>query len=479
MAYIQDIPEDDEKKKEQGPAPLTQAGTTISGATPPTATAPVAAGPVATPTTGAPRAGSFTNLSQYLTQNAPQAEQLGQQVGQFVQGKVAGAKSSIQAAQEQFNKRVSEQTVQQDPNLIQSIKSAPQNVINDPAQAAAAKRMREGFYEGPQNLAEMDDLYTDAARNITESERLAESLRNEATRKEIFSTAGIADRATLGKNILNNLLLGKNVEGVTAAASEIPGLRGQLTAAEQLAVQKAQAARATTQATAKDFQTQLLEKGAFLDQFLGDIKTREGQVATGQATDLLMKDLKKTLAQGSAAKFTPEQLALLKTTQADYNTLMKNSAAYKKEQYKAALDTRNNQNRQMIRDAFVKAVPGGTDLFQYFPIEMISNLISRINPRAYADLKKKLIAAPSASSFTSPYDSIVEESALQNPYATQVAEHTQRTQEEESKAAALAQLLGVPITRPLAPGQIERVNPAHFNMAQALANLDKLRKGVK
>lgn len=504
MAFLYEQPTDDEQNKaQQGPVPISQAGTMISGTPGSDTTVSSPSAPAATPTNPVQqRAGTFTNLSQYLQQNAPQSAALTQQVGDFIKKKTDTASSAINKARETFNTRSTQGTVNLNQDLLNQVKQDASQVVKDPTKTQQFKQMRDAVYGGPGNLADIGEDYTKASSAITDAERIAQSLGTEASRRDIFQTTGVTDRATLGKNILNNLLLGKNVEQLKPLIDPISGLRGQLGNVEAEAKSKAEAGKNISESTRQNVQEQLTKKDAFVDQYLRDISQRMGKVATGRSAELTTQAIKNTLAQGTKAKLTPEEQQILGMSQKQYDDLLAGVQSYKTEAHNAEVARLTNDRPfsrlspildQMLLDQHLASGTGRLPNGMY-RVDLNANQVGsrdgyypnwvEMTPEQYAqhlgikNLPPAIVARP-AELFETPYDDLRSAIQVNNPYAQELAADPQQTQIEQLKLSALSDLLGIPLSRPNAPGAINNIDPINFDIIKALNDVLALRKGVK
>ena len=265
---------------------------------------------------------NFVGIKQYLDQNKQQSDKLAKNVGGYVESKGQQAQEAIGQSQQQYNQAVAQGTVQKNQQLIDQAKQDAASVASDEAKKAEFQKMRDAQYQGPETL-QQSDFYQPVAQSLTEAQRAADNTQTVSGRNELLSSLQQSNtgKSSAGATMLDNALLGasstaKDVFG--QAREKVGALQGQLSAAEQEAVNKANAAKSETEAA----------RQAVLDSFAGENSVQANLekelVARSQS---LINQSKQQADQTAAAlkasaQLNDNQLKLLGITKQQYNELL-------------------------------------------------------------------------------------------------------------------------------------------------------------
>lgn len=195
----------------------------------------------------------FTNLSSYLTANAPQIQAEGNQITGSLAGQYGQVTGAIDQAGTAFNDKVNAGYAPLNQGVIDSFNANPTAVANDPTQAAAFKGMYGDAYTGPANF-ESTPEYLGLSGQVQGAVSNAQNLQTPEGIQGYFSSG--SPTYTKGMGTLDSSLIQGNpdvVSQIKTAAQPFANLPGYLTsavtsgnAAAQAAAQQAQAAKAAT-----------------------------------------------------------------------------------------------------------------------------------------------------------------------------------------------------------------------------------------
>ncbi len=163
---------------------------------------------------GGTASGSFTNLQRYLDAN--ESLKFGQQVAGRVGQDVDKAVQGQQQADSQFTQKVDQSTISEDPEVVAQIRNNPQALAADEAKKSAVFKMRDAQYQGPKNLVDESELYSQAYNPTNRATTVGTQVGNESGRKayldeQFGAKAGRYDY-TGGQKKLDNYLI-QNDEG--------------------------------------------------------------------------------------------------------------------------------------------------------------------------------------------------------------------------------------------------------------------------
>lgn len=269
----------------------------------------------------------FTNITQYLQENAPQAQNLANRVGGIVQGQGNEASEAITGAQDSFNQDVQSNTVQYNQELANQAASQEFQGFQDQAQADEFRRMVNAQYQGPQNL-ESTDYYNPAAQSVQKAQSTAQLIDSDAGRKQLLSQIQQGKRANAGVTSLNNLLLSNSPEAKQILEQSRTGISDLDERLAQIAQQSgldAEQAKALTAQTKQQIQNQFLSDQGVVNQFKTDVDARTQQAI--QEAQAKQDAVKQAIAQN--ASLTDEQLNYLGVTKDQYNQLLADRNYYR------------------------------------------------------------------------------------------------------------------------------------------------------
>lgn len=249
MAFVSDSsPDQQNQNQTPGQNPLSQQ-------------APITSAPNASSAKGATGQPSntgpsqpFTNLSSYLTANAPQIQAEGQQIAGGLNQQYGQVTGAVDQAGTNFNSQVSAGYTPLNQGVLDTFSSNPTTVANDPTQASAFKGMYGDSYTGPTSFESTPD-YLNLSGQVQSAVTNAQNLQTPAGIQGYFSAS--SPTYTQGMGTLDAALLQGNpdvVSNIQAAATPFQNLPGYLSsavtnnnAAVQAATQQAQAAKAAAQ----------------------------------------------------------------------------------------------------------------------------------------------------------------------------------------------------------------------------------------
>lgn len=199
MAYQQSFNDDDEEKKQQGQSNeqvLSSESQSIN-------TAPGSTTPSTQP---AQKGSGYTNLSQYVEANRPQAAGMAEKIAQGIDTQAQQQKSNIQSFQADASKRAQEATVQ-DKGVVDSLASSPDKFAQQQWQDLF--KQQTAGYKGPQSAEELGSYQNVAGKQ----QRLDSSVQalgtNEGRAQAAKETFKPLDaQYNQGENLLDTFLLG-------------------------------------------------------------------------------------------------------------------------------------------------------------------------------------------------------------------------------------------------------------------------------
>jgi len=296
-----------------GPVQLSQSGGSIEGAQ---GSAGNEAAQAASTSSQNGGGAGFTNISQYLQQNADQAGKLANKVGGYVTGQGDTARSTLNDSTGKFNKVVDDNTVQFNQGLFNEVNQSAAQVAADQAKAADVTKQRTAEYKGPSTF-EDTEFYNPAYQAIETAKTSGANTQTDEGRKQLLSQIQQSKRANAGVTSLNNLLLSNDENArniLNQANAGLSDLDQRLLDASNAAKARAAAAGETTAATKKAANESL---GNTLGGFKTDVDARTSQtLAQAKAQQDAVK-----AALSQSAVLNADQLKNLGITQAQYDAL--------------------------------------------------------------------------------------------------------------------------------------------------------------
>lgn len=250
MAFVSDPNAQDPTQGQQGTTsnPLSQQA-------PITSAPPAGAGKAAvTPSSSTPTQ-PFTNLQTYLSANAPQIQQEGQQIAGNLTNQYGQVQNDINAGQNTFNGQVSGGYTPMDQSTLDAFNASPTAVAGNPDQSKSFTGMYGDTYTGPANF-ETSPVYGNLSGEVQNAVSNAQGLQTPSGISSYFSST--SPNYTAGMGTLDSALLQGNpdvVSNIQSAAqpfNTLPGYLGSVvTGADNNVVsarQQAEAAKAAAQA---------------------------------------------------------------------------------------------------------------------------------------------------------------------------------------------------------------------------------------
>lgn len=281
----------------------------------------------------------FTNLSSYLTANAPQVAQMGADIAGKLNTDYNATSGAIDSAKTSFTDRVNSGYTPYDQSLVDSFNTNPAAVAADPTKAASFKGMYNDRYTGPGNFQDAPE-YADLSGKVQKSGAFANQVSTLPGLQSYLSSQ--SPTYTQGQATLDSALLQTNpdaVKTISDAAAPFKNLPGYLdqtvaagNAASQNASTQAQQAKTAAQTAAGDFSTNFAKTNN--EQFKG---------MADQATNynLLMNSATAKINNGDYANLTPEEAKLVGYNPAVTNLIQKYPTIF---QSQAELKPINFQN---------------------------------------------------------------------------------------------------------------------------------------
>jgi hypothetical protein len=338
MAYVLNNGQnqDDDEQQGQGvgqPVQLAGQNSVMSG-TGSASSNPSAAANV--PKRAASSGTGFTNISQYLDQNASQAQGLANQVGDYVKGQGDVAKSALDQVETNFNTRVDLNTVKYNQEQAQQAAQNAAAFAQDDKNVEAFKKMRDAQYQGPLTLQDDTENYMAATNAVNKAKQVAQDVQSEQGRKDILGQIQAGRNTTAGVNTFNNLLLAGDEarNTIQQSADGLGELETRLSSTAESAAAKAAAAKAETEATRNSIISQFGGDGTnSVDTLYKSLQDKTNKFITN--TDSLNQSALNNFKNGKA--LSAEQLRVLGITNAQYNELLAQNnylkSAYGQNQY--------------------------------------------------------------------------------------------------------------------------------------------------
>lgn len=222
MAYVQD-PNDQGMQGAQAPtqSPLNQMPATSTGG----GTAPVTSSGAGSPqgaaavpnTTKAP---PVQNLQAYLTANAPQSVQMGQNIANNLTSQANKVTGDINADQAAFDQQVQSSNTAPNQDLVSRAAASPTDFVQNPDDVAAFQAQENANYTGPDSFE--SSTYAPALNTeVANAQQLAPDLTKPGAVQQL--ARGQEQNPTTGMSNLDSLLLQETPEALTPiTAAEKP-----------------------------------------------------------------------------------------------------------------------------------------------------------------------------------------------------------------------------------------------------------------
>lgn len=226
MAYVQD-----QTDQTQQAAPMSQAPQTSSGGVAGAAVSGVSGAPGGQGATSVPnstQAPPVQNLQAYLTANAPQAVQMGQNIGNNLSTQANQVTGDINADQAATDQQIQAQNVAPNQSLINSAASNPSQFVQDPNNVAAFQQQENASYNGPTTYESTPD-YTTLQNEVTNAQNNAPDINKPGGVQQLVT--GQEQNPTMGEENLDTLLLQENPDAlatISKAESAYPNLGAAL-----------------------------------------------------------------------------------------------------------------------------------------------------------------------------------------------------------------------------------------------------------
>lgn len=313
MAYV---PGSAQKKEEedQTPNPLAQQApvTTSSG---------IGAGPASKGTASSQGPSQpFTNLSSYLSANAPQIQAQGDKIASDLTSQYGQTKSSIDTAAQDFRNKISQGYQAPNQALIDEATSNPTQFASDPDKVKAFQSQFNFDYQGPEDFTSQDN-YSNLLNSVQGSSEEA-NLVNSIPGLQTYLQKG--KNTTRGQNVLDTVLLQGNPEAYTKvqeAAKPFNTLSDYLGTTTQSLNQEASQAKSADQAQADAVRNRFLGESGILPTTQNSINTKV-QGAQTQAEKNL-NDITAALTN-YRGNVSDEILSQLGVSREDWNLLKQN-----------------------------------------------------------------------------------------------------------------------------------------------------------
>jgi hypothetical protein len=249
----------------------------------------------------------FTNLQAYLTANAPQINNQGQQVANQLSTQYGQATGAVDQAAQNVQGQVTSGTTAPDQALVNQAAQNPTQFVTDPNNVAAFQKQLAGGYSGPANM-EGTTQYGTAAKAVQDAVTQANQVGTTSGLENYVR--GTETNPTQGESMLDTVLLQGNpnaMQTVQNAAQPFAGLNdylGQATTKTDAQIQKA-INDAQTQAQA--VQAQFTGAGGVVPAWEQGIQANvTAQQAQAQQQAALDKQV--LTSQGIPAGTTPAQM---------------------------------------------------------------------------------------------------------------------------------------------------------------------------
>lgn len=266
----------------------------------------------------------FIDLSQYLSENQPQVNQLSGKVGNFIEDQSKNAYNAINQAQQGFTNDANANTITENTGLVNQATSNPIGFVgastdtNPNSNLQSLLAQENATYKGPTDF-NTSKYYAPADSAVQQAVQYGNDIGNSAGQTALIQALGQSQGANYnqGEMALDQSLLGSTPTSnqiLQSGASSTSGLQAALADAASKANAAAAAAGLTTS------QTQQAVTNAVQTAQTQWQQNLQNSVNTAQNTALANQtNLQKALQNQTVS---PQQLSALGITQDQYNNLV-------------------------------------------------------------------------------------------------------------------------------------------------------------
>lgn len=318
MAYYSN--NDEEEIDPNSPQAGGGAGT-IAGQGSGAASAPPAAAGAPTPTGSAGSQNQFVGIQQYINANKPQSANLARNVAGYVSGLGDEARSQLESGQQGYNQAVEQNTIGLNQELLDKAKENPNEIVGNQGKLDEFKKERDAQYKGPSSF-ETSSFFKPVSDAINKATTAGENTANEGGQKQLLGQVQQAKKGRVNQGALafdtGLLQSDPGAKGILSETRKgLEDIPGKLTAAEQVALEKAKQATATTDATKAAVQGAFSGPNGVQGNFENQLRAKASDAVNQSKTqtDNLMAILK------SGATPNDAQLGLLGVDRNQWNQL--------------------------------------------------------------------------------------------------------------------------------------------------------------
>ncbi len=199
-----------------------------------------------------PSRSKFVNVSEYLTKNPNEGENIVNRATSNLESQRNDASSSVDAADTEFGSRVNSATTNLDNDFLSGALSSPETFVQNPDNVARFSALKNAAYNGPNSLQETD-IFAPAQSKVDSLKQTGASIGTEAGRNAII--APLSPRPTQGKTALNQMIMqgqpgaAQKLQDVAGTFSSVDDKWNQLLAKSPSMVEGAKAATDTARTT--------------------------------------------------------------------------------------------------------------------------------------------------------------------------------------------------------------------------------------
>lgn len=274
----------------------------------------------------------FQSLNAYLTANAPQITAQGNKIAGDLTSQYGQVTNDINKATGDFGTRVQSGYAQPNADIGKNAASDPTAFAAKPENVKAFQSLYNDVYSGPENF-ESSSGYGDLAKEVSGAQQKANLLNTTPGLETYFQ--GQNPNATAGGNTLDSVLLQGNPEAYTSvqnAAKPYAGLMDMLTQSSATANAAVPQAKQAASDTATALRNQFTGEGGVIPSFQKEFNTN-----LTNARDTATKTSNAAQSDFLSGKATPEDLAVLGLTPAEYSRLTENQGILQKD-FNAPMD---------------------------------------------------------------------------------------------------------------------------------------------
>lgn len=374
MAFFNTLSEE-EKRRNQSTSQLVT----------PSGSAPVAAGSVEPTAPKAPSSnssGQFTNLTRYLDENKPQAQQLANQVGTTIDDKVNKTSSELDKAPGEMQ-TIFNQVPQAD--IIQQAASDPVNFVKDENNVNLFNTARNAEYTGPESFNQ-----STIGQNINSYLQDASRFRNinndEQVRRQAIEDTQSNKRT--GITGLNNVFLQNNdqaAQRLAQSVAPIDTLEQRVGEKDQMFTQGVDQARQTAQDTRDTFTQLFTGDNSVQNQFRNDLDNRVSQTR-GQLTNQKDSILNKLTAETLGTRYenqrlTDNEIAAMGLTRDQFDRLQNDIRTLEQ-----TFTTNNDPNKYKTYGTAQQFIADNVDFNKYITQQEADATVNRQNVATQEDL---------------------------------------------------------------------------------------------